>query len=61
MRAEHPVSRARLWDGSTPWLITGYDDQRAVLSDPRFSADGTRPGYPHINAASEAQRNSRSF
>ena len=56
LRAESPVSRVRLWDGSHPWLITGYDDQRAVLADPRFSADVTRPGYPHITAASAARR-----
>jgi cytochrome P450 len=62
MQAENPVSRVRLWDGSHPWLITGYDDQRAVLADQRFSADVTRPGYPHVTAASAARRKySRSF
>jgi cytochrome P450 len=62
IQAESPVSRVRLWDGSHPWLITGYDDMRDVLADRRFSADVTRPGYPHITAASEARRKrSRSF
>jgi cytochrome P450 len=62
MQAESPVSRVRLWDGSHPWLITGYDDMRRVLADPRFSADVTRPGYPHVTAASAARRRrSRSF
>lgn len=62
IQAESPVSRVRLWDGSHPWLITGYDDMRGVLADRRFSADVTRPGYPHVTAASEARRKrSRSF
>ncbi|MGW4065170.1 cytochrome P450 [Amycolatopsis sp. NPDC004747] len=41
-----PLARVRLWDGSTPWLVTRYADQRALLVDPRVSADATRPGYP---------------
>ncbi|GAA4629760.1 cytochrome P450 [Actinoallomurus vinaceus] len=41
-----PLARVRLWDGSTPWLVTRYADQRAVLADPRVSADIERPGYP---------------
>ncbi|MCW2946601.1 MAG: Cytochrome [Actinoallomurus sp.] len=62
LRADSPVSRVRLWDGSTAWLIARYDDQRALLSDPRVSADVTRPGYPHVTAASAARRkHSRSF
>lgn len=38
--------RVRLWDGSTPWLVTRYADQRALLLDPRVSADISKPGYP---------------
>ncbi|MEV4755823.1 cytochrome P450 [Micromonospora sp. NPDC049559] len=43
---EGPLTRVRLWDGSTPWLVTRYAEQRALLADPRISADITRPGYP---------------
>ena len=46
LRDEAPISRVQLWDGSTAWLVTRYDDQRALLSDPRFSADTRRPGFP---------------
>ncbi|MFC4334754.1 cytochrome P450 [Salininema proteolyticum] len=46
IQEEAPVQRVRLWDGSTPWLITRYEDQRAVLGDPRVSADLFREGYP---------------
>ena len=41
-----PLTRVRLWDGSTPWLVTRYADQRALLADRRVSADVQRPGYP---------------
>ncbi|MEJ8278531.1 cytochrome P450 [Pseudonocardia spirodelae] len=47
------VTRVRIWDGSTPWLVTRYDDVRAALADPRLSADADRDGYP---AASRARR-----
>ncbi|MFF2183981.1 cytochrome P450 [Streptomyces sp. NPDC058155] len=43
---EAPLTRVRLWDGSTPWLVTRYAEQRALLADPRVSADINRPGYP---------------
>ncbi|MGI5158752.1 hypothetical protein [Microbispora sp. CA-102843] len=29
---EAPVSRVRLWDGSTPWEVNRYEDARAVLA-----------------------------
>ncbi|TDD51749.1 cytochrome P450 [Saccharopolyspora elongata] len=41
-----PLAKVRLWDGSTPWLVTRYAEQRTLLADPRVSADITRPGYP---------------
>jgi cytochrome P450 len=46
LQDEAPLARVRLWDGSTPWLVTRYAEQRALLADPRVSADITRPGYP---------------
>ncbi|MGW1375709.1 cytochrome P450 [Streptomyces sp. NPDC002446] len=47
---EEPVTRATLWDGSSCWLVTRHQDVRAVLGDPRFSADATRPGFPFLTA-----------
>ncbi|MFR9727928.1 cytochrome P450 [Saccharopolyspora sp. MS10] len=41
-----PMSRVRLWNGSEPWLVTGYAEQRALLADPRVSSEPHRPGYP---------------
>lgn len=40
-----PVGRVRIWDGSRPWLITGYEEARMLLADPRVSSDQSRPGY----------------
>ncbi|GAA4011536.1 cytochrome P450 [Streptomyces sp. NBC_01352] len=46
-----PVTRGRIWDGSTPWLVTGHAAQRAILSDPRVSSDDKQPGFPYPNQA----------
>ncbi|MFE7675761.1 hypothetical protein ACFU5N_26595 [Streptomyces albidoflavus] len=35
-----------LYDGRAVWLVTGYPEARALLTDPRLSADRTRPGFP---------------
>jgi cytochrome P450 len=47
---ERPLSRVRIWDGSTPWLITGYEQCRELFSDSRVSVDDRVPGFPHWNA-----------
>jgi cytochrome P450 len=46
LQEQDAPTKVRLWDGSTPWLITGYAEQRALLADARVSADFARPGYP---------------
>lgn len=46
MREQAPLVRVRLFDGTTPWLVTRYADQRALLGDPRVSAVPTTPGFP---------------
>ncbi|MFE2073089.1 cytochrome P450 [Streptomyces misionensis] len=60
LQARRPVSRVRIWDGSSPWLITRHEDVRALLGDPRVSADPRRPGYPHRTAATRARDQLRS-
>jgi cytochrome P450 len=49
LQARAPLVRVRLWDGSTPWLVTRHAEQRALLADRRVSADWMRPGYPFID------------
>ncbi|WP_405470517.1 cytochrome P450 [Streptomyces canus] len=63
LQAEDPVSRVRLWDGSVHWLVTRYEDQRALYGDPRLSVDTTRPGFPYLNEAfrETAAKNPPSF
>lgn len=47
---EAAVTRAVLPDGTVCWLVTGYDEVRAVLADARFSADARTPGFPFLSA-----------
>jgi cytochrome P450 len=49
LAAARPLSRVKIWDGSTPWLITGYEEVRTLFSDSRVSVDDRRPGFPHWN------------
>jgi cytochrome P450 len=56
LQEEGPITKVRLWDGSMPWLVTRYDDQRALLADPRISADVTHPHDPHQGAGTKARR-----
>jgi cytochrome P450 len=44
-----PLRRVQIWDGSTPWLVTGYEEVRTLFSDSRVSVDDRRPGFPHWN------------
>ncbi|MFI1701664.1 cytochrome P450 [Streptomyces bobili] len=46
LQEQTPLTKVRLWDGSEPWLVTRYADQRALLGDARVSADTDSPGYP---------------
>lgn len=41
-RGQGPVQPLRLLNGAPSWLVTGLDEARAVLADPRFSADRVR-------------------
>jgi len=49
LAAAAPLSRVRIWDGSTPWLITGYEVARALFADARVSVDDRKSGFPHWN------------
>jgi cytochrome P450 len=51
LQAEGPIIRVRLWDGSTPWLVTRHHEQRVLLADRRISANAGDPHYPHLSAA----------
>lgn len=61
MREHEPVRRARLADGESVWLISRYDDIRAMLMDPRLSTDRSRPGFPILNPETAQLRETRVF
>lgn len=60
LQEKGPLTKVRLWDGSEPWLVTRYAEQRQLLGDPRVSADTDRPGYP-TKASPEAGEGKLSF
>ena len=51
LQAKKPISRVRLANGQESWLVTGYDNVRAVLTNKAFSADVAKPGYPRVSEA----------
>jgi pentalenic acid synthase len=55
-RESEAPARVRLYNGKTAWVITRFDDVRAVLGDERFSSDITNPGYPIFAEALEPMR-----
>ncbi|WP_051385695.1 cytochrome P450 [Actinokineospora inagensis] len=48
LAGQAPLSRVRLYDGREVWLVTGYAQARALLADPRVSADRTNPDFPIV-------------
>ena len=48
LQEQTPITKVRLWNGDTPWLVTGYAEQRQLLGDPRVSSDMGRPGFPRL-------------
>ncbi|MFB6436988.1 cytochrome P450 [Streptomyces sp. NPDC056411] len=61
LRAEEPVARVRLASGQTAWVVSRYEDVRALLGDPRISSDRSRPGYPFLSEELEYLRHVKVF
>ena len=53
-QGQQGMHRVRQWDGLEAWVATRYADARTVLTDDRFSADPSRPGFPEKSAAYKA-------
>ncbi|MCV7224289.1 cytochrome P450 [Mycolicibacterium elephantis] len=49
MNESRPLSRVRIWNGTTPWLVTGHAVARELFADSRVSVDDRREGFPHWN------------
>ncbi len=56
LRRDQPLTRVRIWDDTEPWLVTRYDDLRALMSDTRLSADTTLPGFPPFTPSAAVTR-----
>jgi cytochrome P450 len=62
LRATAPLRRIKLWDGSTPWLVLGHAEARALLGDARVSVSRQRPGFPFpVPSRLISERMERSF
>ncbi|TMR91492.1 cytochrome P450 [Nonomuraea basaltis] len=49
LREDAPISRVTIWDGRhSAWLVTRWEDARAVLGHPAFSSDPSQPGFPDV-------------
>ncbi|MCH0565657.1 MULTISPECIES: cytochrome P450 [unclassified Streptomyces] len=59
LRAARPLTRITLFDGRPAWLVAGHAAARALLADPRLTADRTRPGFPATAARFKAARRRR--
>ncbi|MBB5870061.1 pentalenic acid synthase [Allocatelliglobosispora scoriae] len=46
LREAGPISRVRLYDGRSTWMVTGPAEARALLADPRVSNRSDFPDYP---------------
>ncbi|MDL4775361.1 cytochrome P450 [Actinomadura xylanilytica] len=46
---EAPLTRVRLYDGRTAWVVTHHETARTLLADPRLSSDRLRDGFPVIS------------
>ncbi|MDX2939314.1 cytochrome P450 [Streptomyces ipomoeae] len=46
LREEQPITRVFLRGRLTPWLVTRWEDARAVLGSKAFSVDPSLPGAP---------------
>lgn len=59
MTETKPLSRVRIWNGTTPWLVTGHEAARTLFADSRVSVDDRIEGFPHWNEHMLATVNKR--
>jgi cytochrome P450 len=55
LREREPIAPVQMPDGTPAWLLTRYDDVKAVLGDNRFSTSPKQPGYPFISPSRRSQ------
>jgi pentalenic acid synthase len=52
---ESPISRVTIATGASAWVVTGHAESRALLADPRVSADRRHPAFPVAGSAATAK------
>ncbi|MEV4896993.1 cytochrome P450 [Nonomuraea sp. NPDC055795] len=60
LREQAPISKVSLTSGGQAWWVSGYEEGRAVLADPRFSSDKRKDGFPLFNLDAATLRLQRS-
>ncbi|MFD7668836.1 cytochrome P450 [Streptomyces sp. NPDC059788] len=59
LRARPGLVRTRALEDGRPWLVTRYDDAKAVLASQDFSARLDSPGFPLFSPTDVQQRDDR--
>ncbi|ALG06631.1 cytochrome P450 [Kibdelosporangium phytohabitans] len=54
LRDGTPLRKVQLVNGQEAWVVSGHEQARALLADPRVSADRTNTGFPMIVPAGVA-------
>lgn len=61
MVAERPISKVKLITGLEVWAVTGYENIRQLLMDPRISSSRKEPSFPFYFHAPPEFRTETSF
>lgn len=51
IRDEEGIVKVVTYGGMDAWLVSGYDEVRALLADDRVSSNPSKPGYPERSAS----------
>jgi cytochrome P450 len=51
-----PITKVKIWDGTTPWFITGYNEARKILANPSASSNDYLPGYPALSEGAKRRK-----